>query len=164
MKILLLFIFLNVGCLIAQQDEECVFDQSTQTDEFIKQKGVFKVYEWDNERKEATIQLENGNILRASRGGCVHFGMSGELEILNNMVEINETSYWLESALWIAKNVFDDADIKFLEHQISNENYSLESDSESIYIFIPHDYYDEFSIAVRKENGKTFLYVGYYFS
>ena len=164
MKILILFIFLNISTVFSQQDEECVFDRNTQTDEFIRKKGEFTEYEWDNETKTATVILESGNILRAYRGGCAHFGMSVELEILNSTVDLNETKYWLKKALWVSDKVFDDSDNQFLKNQLTSENYTLESDSDSFYIFIPHEYYDEFSIAVRKENGKIFLYVGYYFS
>ena len=164
MKILLLFIVLNVSPIISQEIEECVFDQTTQTDEFIKKKGEFKKYEWNKETKTATVKLESGNVLRIFRGGCVHFGMSGELEILDNVVDLSDTKYWLEKALWISEKVFEDSDNQFLNNQLTSEHYSLQSDSNSFYIFIPHKYYDEFSIAVRKENGKVFLYVGYYFS
>ena len=164
MKILITIIILTAIPLFAQQDEECIFDQSTQTDEFIKTKGVFSNYVWDNDKKEATIVLDNGDVLKARRGGCVHFGMSGELESSDTSVELTDINYWFEKAMWIAQNILDQSDAEHLKNQISKKQYTLLSENDSIYVVIPHDSYDEFSISVRKEKGKVFVYVGYYFS
>jgi hypothetical protein len=77
-KIIILLLFIP-AFLFSQEDEECTFDQNTQTDKFIKSIPEFSNYKWDNEKKEAIINLKNGSILIARRGGCVHFGVSGEL-------------------------------------------------------------------------------------
>ena len=160
--ILLLFV---TNSILSQEIEKCVFDRTTQTDNFIKKKGKFKDYDWDNENKTATIKLESGEILKLFRGGCVHFGMSGELFTDFNSSKINDLSFWLDKALWIAKNVFDNKDYEHLKKQLTKKDYYFDGDEKSFYIFIPHEIYDEFSISVRTEDdGKVVLYVGYYFS
>ena len=141
-----------------------MFNRTTQTDEFIRKKGKFTDYEWDNEHKTATIKLENGEILKAFRGGCVHFGMSGELFTNFDSTKIKDLDFWLDRALWISKNIFDFKDYEYLKEQLAKKDYHLESNGNSFYIFIPHKIYDEFSISVRIEEGKAVLYVGYYFS
>lgn len=145
------------------QEEGCVFDQSKQTDDFIKDKGVFSEYVWDKDKKKATIRLNNGNILKAFRCGCMHFGMYGEPELKND-VDLFDLNYRFDKAVWIARNLFDETDAEYLEHQITRENYFAQSDADSIYIFIPHETNDEYMVSVRIENGSVFLYVGYYFS
>jgi hypothetical protein len=163
MRITLLLVLFSITPVLAQEGE-CVFDQSTQTDDFIKDKGVFTDYVWDADKKEATIRLDDGNILKAYRGGCMHFGMSGELEIKNTDVELFELSYWFDKAVWIARNLFDETDAEYLETQIARENYLAHTDIDSIYIIIPHETYDEFTVSVHIKDGSVFLYVGYYFS
>lgn len=162
MRIAFLLVLLSVSFTFAQA-EECIFDLSTQTDDFLKEKGVFKDYTWDDDKKVATIILESGDILKAQRGGCVHFAMSGELILNGSVSSIENMDYWLEKATWIAKNLFSKADSEHLENQLATKEYQAHTDSDSMYIFIPHESYIEYSIAVRKENGATYVYVGYYF-
>lgn len=163
-KIYLVLLFLITNSILSQEIEECVFDRTTQTDDFIKTKGIFTDYEWDIENKTATIKLDNGDILNAFRGGCVHFGMSGELFTNKDSSTIDNLDFWLAKAKWIAKNLFENKDYEYLKDQLANNDYYFERGENSFYIFIPHDFYDEFSIAVRMENGKAVLYVGYYFT
>lgn len=162
MRIAFILTLISVSFAFAQE-EECIFDLSTQTDDFLKEKGVFKDYTWDDDKKEATIILDSGDILKAHRGGCVHFGMSGELILKDSVTSIENMDYWLDKATWIAKSLFNEADSEHLKNQLSTKGYQAETDSDSIYIFIPHESYIEYSISVRKENGATYVYVGYYF-
>jgi hypothetical protein len=163
-KIHLILFMLITNSIICQEIEECVFDRTTQTDEFIIKKGKFTEYKWDNENKTATIKLENGETLKAFRGGCVHFGMSGEIFTEFDSSKINDLDFWLNKALWISKNLFDNKDYEYLKDKLTKKDYHQERDENSIYIFIPHEIYDEFSISVRMEDEKAVLYVGYYFS
>jgi len=165
MKKIHLILFILISNLInCQEIEECVFDKTTQTDEFIRNKTKFTEYEWDNENKTATIKLENGETLKIFRGGCIHFGMSGELFTNFNSSKINDLDFWLDKSLWVSKNIFDNKDYEYLKEQLAKKDYHLERNENSVYIFIPHEIYDEFSISVRMEGGKAVLYVGYYFS
>ena len=149
--------------MFSQSEEECVFDLETQTDEFVKDIPEFSNYVWNNDRKEATIKLKDGNILIAHRGGCVHFGISGELHLKGNEISINDFDYWFEKVKWIGKRLFNDSDYEILVKSLENKTYTDMSDNRGIYIVIPHKTYNEFLISIKTEEKSKVLYVGYYF-
>lgn len=163
-KYRIIIILLLTNHLFSQNDEECTFDLKTQTDEFVKTVPEFSDYSWDDIRKEATIKLENGNILVAHRGGCVHFGISGELYLKgDDGISLQDLDYLFREAKWIGKRLFSDSDYKLLRESINNKTYADLSDESGTYILIPHKTYNEFSILVRTEGKSKVLYVGYYF-
>jgi hypothetical protein len=49
--------------------DDCFFDQTTQTDEFLAEIPEFSDYIWDNVQKVATILLDDGDTLKVKRGG-----------------------------------------------------------------------------------------------
>jgi len=149
--------------MFSQDEEECIFDQTIQTDEFVKNIHEFSNYSWNDNRKEATIKLEDGNILVAHRGGCVHFGISGELFLKGVENSSQNLDFWFQKAKWIGKRLFNESDYKLLEESIDNKTYTDLSDERGIYIVIPHETYNEFSISVKIEEESKVLYVGYYF-
>jgi len=145
------------------QEEECLFDQNTQTDEFVKSVSEFKEYTWDDGLKEATIQLKNGHTLVAHRGGCLHFGISGTLYMKGSNPNSQDLEYWLDEAKWIAKKLFSDSDYKVLKESIDNHTFKNVSDQSGTYILIPHKTYDEFLITIRTVKETKVLYIGYFF-
>ncbi len=158
-----LFAILLLAPLLAfaQEDEECIFDQTTQTDEFVKSIPEFSKYSWNNETKEATITLPNNDTLIAQRGGCYHFGISGTL-ITNDPTDFNDFDHWFIRSLWIAKRLFSENDFRTLKNIIEKKAYSM-PDGNSSYVLFPHEYYSEFAMTLKMNNGKVELYIGYYF-
>jgi hypothetical protein len=71
-------------------EDDCVFDLNTQTDDFLKETPKFSNYVWNNERKKATIKLDNGNTLIVTRGGCVHFSFYGNLLLNKSELDLND--------------------------------------------------------------------------
>ena len=57
-------------------DEECVFDMSTQTDEFLRSNNLLKNFSWDSNNKIA-IGLIGKDTLQITRGGCVTLAFMG---------------------------------------------------------------------------------------
>lgn len=163
MKYITILLVILAAPIFSQEDEECTFDQKTQTDEFVRGVPEFSDYTWDSQIKVATIKLENGSILKAHRGGCVHFGISGELYLKDSEKGIRNLEYWFERSLWIAQRLFSEHDYNVLHNSILNKTYSNQSGDGFTYLLIPHDSYNEFSISVKKEGDIGIVYVGYYF-
>jgi len=162
MRVLLL-IFLTTPLLIYGQDEEeCIFDQATQTDEFVKSVSEFSNYTWNNESKEATVILPSNETLIAQRGGCYHFGISGTL-VTNDRTDFDNLDYWFEKSLWIAERLFSENDFRTLKKSIEQKTYTM-PEGNSTYILFPHEYYSEFSMTLKKNGNKVELYIGYYFA
>lgn len=161
-KLFIIFLLLTPLLTLAQEEEQCIFDQSTQTDEFIRSVPEFSNYNWNKETKQATITLTNGETLIAHRGGCIHFGISGTL-ISNDTTEFNNLDYWFNKSLWIAERLFSESDFQIVKKSIQNKTYSM-PDGTTSYILFPHKSYSEFAMTLKKNNGKIELYIGYYFN
>lgn len=146
---------------LAQEEEECIFDKSTQTDEFIRDIPEFANCTWNDNTKEATITLANGDTLIAHRGGCVHFGISGTL-ITDDTTDFNNLDYWFNKSLWIGERIFSEKDLETIKKSIRDKTYAMPYETNS-YIFFPHQAYSEFAMTLKKEKGKVELYIGYWF-
>ena len=73
----------------------CVFDQETQTDEFLIGVKEFSNYSWDDEAKIASIELENDERIDITRGGCDHFTYSVELISKTDTTPHDNADYWI---------------------------------------------------------------------
>lgn len=85
------------------ESEDCIFDQATQTDEFLKNVQELKGYNWDYASRTATYILETGDTLLVTRGGCNHFTVSAEFRLRNDKADYSKWSNVYQKALWIAK-------------------------------------------------------------
>lgn len=162
-KILLVFLISSNLQILAQEDDDCVFDRSTQTDEFIKGIPEFSNYTWNDKTKTAKILLEDGSKLLARRGGCVHFGISGTLVMQDTSRPVSDLDYWFEKAKWIAKRLFHETDYDQLISSFNDKTFSDFSGSGNTYIMFEHEYYSDFSMVVKIQGNKTELSIGYYF-
>ncbi len=85
------------------KSEDCIFDQATQTDEFLKGIQELKGYKWDFASRTATYILETGDSLLVTRGGCNHFIISGEFRLRNDKTDYSQWVNVYQKVLWIAK-------------------------------------------------------------
>ena len=145
--------------------EDCVFDQASQTDEFIKDIKEFSNYTWNDSTKTATILLNSGDTLFASRGGCNHFALSGTLIQQNqSQFEFNQKRVF-EKALWIAERLFDHHDFGELNDLIEHRNYSLiESDDNGFFLQFNHDDFSEYYLLAIWSEKSIRIEIGYYYS
>ncbi|EPR71061.1 hypothetical protein ADICYQ_0652 [Cyclobacterium qasimii M12-11B] len=146
-----------------ETEDDCIFDLTTQSDEFIQHIPEFKNYTWNDSTKTATILLQNGDTLYAQRGGCYHFGISGKLVKLNDDHSIDNIDHWLGEAKWISKRILDDSDYQELEQMIVSKNYDLDLDNDRIYIAFKGHNYSEWYLTVERLHGNTIIDTGYYF-
>ncbi|MFD2245408.1 hypothetical protein [Pontibacter ruber] len=100
--------------------EDCIFDQATQTDEFLRVVAALKGYKWNQETRTASFLLPQGDTLLISRGGCEHFTVSVEFRLRNDKTDYTKWSNVFSKALWIAK---------VLDHEFNYEE--LKSDIEA---------------------------------
>jgi hypothetical protein len=114
-----------------EEIDDCIFDQSTQTDEFLKGIQELKNYKWDSDLKTATVILENKDTLFIKRGGCNHFGVSAEFRIVNDTADYSKWSNVFEKVIWIA-NVLD--------NEFANDSIIKEIEENKIEIIKSEDY------------------------
>ena len=149
------------------EEEDCVFDLATQTDEFIKDIPEFSNYTWIDSTKSAIITLDNGETLIAERGGCNHFGISGKWEKKNDTHKGEEIEYWLEQAKWISKRLLPKTDYEMLEKMIDDKKYESNFHNGILYLqFEGHDYsewYLRVEWDLEKDDENPIIETGYYF-
>jgi len=152
----------NDSVNINHLDNDCIFDIKTQTSDFIDSIPEFSNYTWNDEQKTATIALNNGDTLYASRGGCNHFGISGKLKV-NKKIDLDSVEIIIEEAKWIAKRIFSHGDYTELNTLIENENYQIDRAKDWLHLNFNHEFYMDYSISVhRQENGTLTIEIGYY--
>ena len=108
-------------------EDDCIFDQSTQTDEFLKDIQALKSYVWDYESRTATILLENHDTLLISRGGCYDFGVSAEFRIRNDTMNYKNWNMVFEKVLWIAKILESEFDYTRIKENIESNEIVIEN-------------------------------------
>ena len=144
-------------------EEDCVFDLNTQTDDFLKEIPEFSNYVWDNEQKKATIKLGDGNTLIVTRGGCVHFSFYGNLLLNKSELNLNDESKIFKKALWIAEKLFHKSDFEFIKESLNKRTFEIEQSENQKYYDFQIDRYCDMTLVVEKiNNNQISIEIGYY--
>ena len=144
-------------------DEECVFDMSTQTDEFLRSNNLLKNFSWDSNNKIA-IGLIGKDTLQITRGGCGHFSFYGELTTKKiDTLNFGNKEFGFKKAMEIVKIVFPKVDQDLFENLLKKHSYELQEDVEVKSYFFKNEDYCSTSMYIRKlPNGYYKLEIGYY--
>ena len=144
--------------------DDCIFDQATQTDEFVRNIPEFADYSWDDSAKTATILLPAGDTLYATRGGCDHFMFIGKLVKKGNDHAIDDQSYWLEQGAWIAKRILPQADYDEYLTMVENKKFEAVVQDEMLSILFNDSQALDWTLNVYldKEKDQTTIETGYY--
>ena len=113
-------------------DNDCTFDQETQTDDFLKGIKELEGYSWNQETKTAIIKLSETEILSIYRGGCAHFELSGSFNLKNvNLSYPRDKKIIYKKALWLAERLTG-FPYKIIKKDILNENFEIYNDHNSV--------------------------------
>ena len=144
-------------------EQDCIFDQSTQTDFFLKDIKELENYTWDQETKTAEIVLNHHWSLNIICGGCDEFEFSAEfihdrvLSFEDNKEEIFDRIIWIINLL----EDFDEVDT--IEGLIKNEHYTLTLESENaLYVnFMNYKVYESYFMDFSTQDGITKFSISY---
>ncbi len=109
-----------------EESEECVFDQTTQTDKFLRNIKELNGYKWDHEKRTATFVLETGDTLLIYRGGCNHFTVSAEFRLRNDKTDYTQWRNVYKKVLWVAKILDKEFDYQELKQDIELNKVKVE--------------------------------------
>ena len=145
-------------------EDDCVFDSNTQTDDFLKKIPEFSDYVWDNETKKATIQLDNGNTLIVTRGGCVHFSFYGNLLLNKSEQNFNDENGIFNKALWIAERLFHKSDYELIRKSLNSKDYEIEKSESQYYLNFKSELYCDMTLVVEnlKDQNLISIEIGFY--
>ncbi|RIJ42554.1 hypothetical protein [Pontibacter oryzae] len=112
----------SAGSSYEESMDDCIFDQETQTDEFLKNVSELNNYSWDNDKRTATVILETGDTLLIYRGGCNHFSVAAEFRFRKDKTDYSRWSNVYEKVLWIANLLDKEFDYNELKQAINSKN------------------------------------------
>lgn len=133
--------------------QDCIFDQSTQNDDFLKDINELKNYTWDSKKKTATIKISNQETLKIHRGGCDHFSLDAEFIVPKSITFQNNKEYIFSKILWVSELLYK-SDFKAIKAVLDNNQISISQES-SNFIFInlmDKELYEGFFISFKSEN------------
>ncbi|MFD0963964.1 hypothetical protein [Pseudofulvibacter geojedonensis] len=140
----------------------CIFDQSTQTDDFLKGIEELKGYVWDNNSKTAIKELSEDKVISIYREGCDELFLETTI-ILNNK---NEFSNELinQNIIKIAKLFPNEYEEALVKDCLNTNCLSITKESPSNYYgnFMRYELYELLTVYVRIENNKIHITLGTY--
>lgn len=101
--------------------DDCIFDPTTQTDEFLQGIPELENYVWNKHINTAKIQLAANETLYVSRGGCNHFGASADFHISEKEIDFEQA---LRKIIWIAELLKDEFEVELLKEAIEKKEYT----------------------------------------
>jgi hypothetical protein len=155
-----LIIILSIFSFSAIAEEECVFD----TDE---QKKFNKAY--ITSHKDSVASDEDGSIIikrdseiiKFSRGGCVHFGISIESTFIGKET-LTEKELFSKVADYTKEFGGELVDFNSFLKAIKTKKYSKQTTSGGLYYFVGVESVQAFEISVKSDKGDTHVDVGFY--
>lgn len=147
---------------IEQNTDDCIFDQTTQTDSFLEDIPELEDYVWIDSLKQAVILLENGETLKVTKGGCIHFNTYIELVTDLDKTPITDTEYWIDRVhkyTVLLDNVFDN---ELADSLITSESYDVNETPSQLYFSFHQDIFCHMSLIIENKHGQTSVQIGYY--
>ncbi|MFK7831785.1 MAG: hypothetical protein AB8B52_00780 [Winogradskyella sp.] len=143
-------------------ENECIFDQATQTDAFLKGIKELEGYKWDADSKTAEISLNDDWYLSLKRGGCDSFELSASF-IYDRLLDFETDKQLIfDQVIWITNLIegFDDEGIK---SALNNNRISTEVLDEKVSIRFTDDMLSDFYYMIfQTEDDHSFITFSFY--
>ncbi|MCW3786299.1 hypothetical protein [Plebeiibacterium sediminum] len=142
------------------EDGECIFNQLTQTDEFLKGIGELSTYEWDSIEKVATIILESNDTLLIKRGGCNFYSVSADFILRHDTLDYSQWENVFNKVLWISGLLSSDFAYKELKNEIDSSSIKINGD----YVYFSNEYLQDNNYELYRtiEKEKTSIVLSHY--
>jgi hypothetical protein len=163
-RVLLLSTIFFIAIIQGFSQDDCIFDQTTQTDEFLKGISELENYIWNQETKTATIVFPNQDTLLLKRGGCDHFGVSAEFILRNDTTDFRNWDNVIDKALWIARVLNDEFAFERLENELKSKQWEVQVINSDDLIFFNDAYLqaDHYELARSIEKNLTRIILSFY--
>ncbi|MFH4969370.1 hypothetical protein V8G61_14285 [Gaetbulibacter sp. M240] len=132
MKVLIPFALLFLSLTsYSQTEDDCVFNYDVKglTMEWLQQLNQTN-FVWDKNKKLAE-KIKDGDTLRVSKVGCVHFSWVVEVTMIENQNTLENTDFWLKKAMGITE-LFD---LKYYHTALKLKNFKLEKPNKNQIVF-----------------------------
>ncbi|WP_289045851.1 hypothetical protein [uncultured Olleya sp.] len=144
-------------------DQECVFDQTTQTDAFLKDKKELEGYVWHDEIKSAEIILNEHWFLTITRGGCDHFLLSAEFRYDRKLKFEANKEYILDKIIWITSILNEDFENEVIKKCIIEDKMTFTKTENGLYgNFMDSKIYEMYTFDYETEKESTIFSISFY--
>ena len=137
-------------------DEDCIFDQATQTDKFLHGIEELKNYHWNYKNRTAKLRLKNGDSLTIYRGGCDHFGVSVTMKVFNDSIDYSDWNKVNEKVLWIAKILDKEFDYKIIKTELDAQKTTIEKEGKGESVYFSNEYLGVNNYRIYRELNNKF--------
>ena len=139
-------------------NQDCIFDQTTQTDEFLKNIEELKDYVWFDDEKKAEIILNAHWALTIKRGGCDHFELSAEFFYERPLDFKTNKKLVFDNIIWIT-NLLNEFDGDIIKECLEKEKYSITEENENnLFInFLDERIYESYFMSYESDTTTTFM-------
>lgn len=139
-------------------DDDCIFDSATQTDEFLQGIPELENYAWNKHINSAKIQLQANETLFITRGGCNHFGISADFYITGKEINLEQA---LKKVIWIAELLNNEFETELLKEAIEKKEYTTDDLS---YISFSNQRLSDltYSMSFKQSNEETKISLSWY--
>lgn len=143
-------------------EQDCIFDQTTQTDAFLHGIKELENYVWDSESKTAEIVLSDHWGLSLKRGGCDHFTVQADF-IYDRAIDFEKDEKFIfQLILWIS-NLIEDFDEKTISECIKNDKISIEIEDGKRHIhFMDVKIYESYYMSFSVLENTSYIHLSYY--
>ncbi len=141
--------------LDSESEDDCIFDQSTQTDEFLKGIKELQNYNWDSISKTATIILDNGDTLLIERGGCYSFGVSVKFKIQKDTTDYSKWNNVFNKVLWISKILKTEFEYEDIKNELDSNKITIEKYDKSDVVNFSNEYLQNLHYEITRTLGKN---------
>ena len=146
-----------------RQNQDCIFDQSIQTDVFLKGIKELEGYTWDDDSKSAEIVLNDHWSLTITRGGCDHFLLSAEFFYDRNLEFEDNKKVIFEKIIWITSLLKEEFEFESIKSCIEEDKLTFtETDNGFFGNFMDSKIYEMYTFDYRKEKETTVFGISYY--
>lgn len=142
-------------------EDDCAFDLSTQTMEFLDSIQSFSSFMWIDSITTAAGLIGQDSIL-VQRGGCVHYNYYTTLIRQNDTTEIIDTDYWFGQVLEVT-HLLPHFENETIQELYAQEKFQIEFYTGQTYITFQQNDYCAMNLWIeRNEDGLTQVSLGYY--
>ncbi len=148
--------------------DECVFDATSITDDFLKANENIESYIWKNleNAKKAYVLLKNGDYVVVEKWAHTHYGMSAtKIRILSSDEEYN-MQYWKKDMLEFGEQFLSQSHFKAYQNVIENDDWIKGKTrlikNDKYEINVPGFSYPEYYVTLERNQDIVIITICYY--
>ena len=157
----LITLLISTCSTVLADDEDCLFDQYEQHAAYLELQKAHPGSRYMEDSPRLVIP-RNGNILTLRRGGCVHFGISIELQTPRTDAYISEAAFFAKILEFVSEFGGQMVQADKLAENIKQQKWHNASDEDVMYYFIGYEGVEGVEVYQRHTQALTTIGASFY--